>query len=119
MISVCFDAEGRRLGRTNSGSEVDPLTYEAGSIKEKFFSDETLSVLVRVLVTRYLPLTPTELESWSDDPEDFGNFKYPDGHQLHFFVFIVYLLGFVFFSTEVGRVRRDLEVQSPGTAEIK
>jgi len=52
--------------------ETDPLTYEAGKIKDQFFSDDTLTILVRVLVTRYLPLGQAELESWNDDPEEFG-----------------------------------------------
>jgi len=48
------------------------LTFEAAEIKDRFFSDDTLGVLVKVLVTRYLPLSQTELESWNDDPEEFG-----------------------------------------------
>ncbi len=46
--------------------------FEAAKVKSAFFSEETLSVLVRVLVTRFLPLSTAELESWNEDPEEFG-----------------------------------------------
>jgi hypothetical protein len=68
-------------GRTRRDSigvatpETDPLTYEAADIKDRFFSNETLNVLIRVLVTRYLPLSHSELESWNDDPEEFGAYR--------------------------------------------
>ena len=52
--------------------ETSPMTYEAAEVKNQFFTDETLTVLVRVLATRYLPLTQSELESWNEDPEEFG-----------------------------------------------
>ncbi|CAL8143654.1 unnamed protein product [Orchesella dallaii] len=63
---------GRRSSVSMATPETSPLTYEAAEVKNRFFTDETLTVLVRVLATRYLPLTQAELESWNEDPEEFA-----------------------------------------------
>ncbi len=62
----------RRTSYRDTTPVADPLTFEAAKVKSAFFSEETLSVLVRVLVTRFLPLSTAELESWNEDPEEFG-----------------------------------------------
>lgn len=63
---------GRRSSVSMATPETSPMTLEAAEVKQAFFTDETLTVLVRVLATRYLPLTQQEMESWNEDPEEFG-----------------------------------------------
>ncbi|XP_035704828.1 importin-11 isoform X2 [Folsomia candida] len=63
---------GRRGSFSIATPDTDPRTFEAADIKDQFFTNESLSVLVRVLVTRYLPLSQTEIESWAEDPEEFA-----------------------------------------------
>lgn len=69
---VIFLQGGRRGSFSIATPDTDPRTFEAADIKDQFFTNESLSVLVRVLVTRYLPLSQTEIESWAEDPEEFG-----------------------------------------------
>lgn len=63
---------GRRSSVSMATPETNPLTYEAAEVKQRFFTEETLTVLVRVLATKYLPLTQQEMESWNEDPEEFA-----------------------------------------------
>lgn len=63
---------GDRCWTRVPSTETNPLTYEAAKIKKAFFTNATLNIMIRVLVTQYLPLNSTELELWSDEPEEFA-----------------------------------------------
>lgn len=73
ICNITFLDTGHRRGSFGVATpETNPLTYKAAEIKDKFFTNENLTILVRVLVTQYLPLSQEELDSWAEDPEEFG-----------------------------------------------
>ncbi|XP_031781070.1 uncharacterized protein LOC100116824 isoform X2 [Nasonia vitripennis] len=49
-----------------------PLMCKAHQLKHDFFTPETLTEICTRLVTHYFVLTPTDLDSWNIDPENFG-----------------------------------------------
>jgi len=71
-MKICLLEGLRKTNIRDTTPDADPLTLEAADVKDRFFSDDTLAILVRVLVTNYLPLTSSEMESWNEGPEEFG-----------------------------------------------
>lgn len=48
----------------------------ACALKQKFFTPETITEICTRLVTHYLLLTPSDLELWDTDPENFCKYLY-------------------------------------------
>ena len=48
---------------------------EAHQAKLTFFKAATCQRMLEHLVGHYLPLTSEELQSWEDNPEEFGQFS--------------------------------------------
>ncbi|XP_033230848.1 importin-11 isoform X2 [Belonocnema kinseyi] len=49
----------------------NPLTLRAHQLKQDFFTVEALNEICNRLVTHYFVLTPSDLELWDSDPENF------------------------------------------------
>lgn len=50
----------------------DPIALRAYQLKQEFFTPDTLTEICSRLVTHYFLLTPTDLELWDSEPENFG-----------------------------------------------
>ncbi|XP_014473322.1 PREDICTED: importin-11 [Dinoponera quadriceps] len=50
----------------------NPITLRANQLKEEFFTPDTLKEICSRLVTHYFLLTPTDLELWDAEPENFA-----------------------------------------------
>jgi len=50
----------------------DPLVLRACQLRQEFFTPEILTEICSRLVTHYFLLTPTDLEMWDTNPENFG-----------------------------------------------
>lgn len=51
---------------------TNPVTLEAHHVKMGFFTFNTLSEILRRLISQYLLLSSDDLTSWDTDPEGFG-----------------------------------------------
>jgi len=54
----------------------DPLVLRACQLRREFFTPEILTEICTRLVTYYFLLTPTDLEMWDSQPENFGKYLY-------------------------------------------
>jgi hypothetical protein len=54
----------------------DPLVLRACQLRREFFTPQILTEICTRLVTYYFLLTPTDLEMWDSQPENFGKCFY-------------------------------------------
>lgn len=78
-------SEVRKSGVHNNNSL---LLYPIGSLNSYSFhlglSQDFVENAVRLLVTRFMPLNPTDLENWMADPEEWANAEDKEDDQWEF-----------------------------------
>lgn len=55
---------------------------EAASIIRKFFNGDSVVDILKITLEKYLRMTPTALETWESDPEEYLIDEYSDLYQV-------------------------------------
>lgn len=69
-----------------SGSGTEPVSEEtlaAAAVIDAYFTPELISHIVNAIVTKYLVLTESDMERWSDEPEETALEEVGDGWTLN------------------------------------